>query len=118
MKPSQRLLLFIILPIIAILFFPPETLLSGLGVILVALAAFVLLGVMEWRGVTWALVLSIFIQGVNVIVRLMLFLRHAVPVAEQPPDILFIITSLVSIALSLWLMLRLDRVDVRVTMVR
>jgi len=93
-------------------------LLNGLGVILFAVAFFALLGLMEWRGVAWALALSIFIQGINVIVRLMLFLSHAVPAAGAPPDLIFIITSLISIALSLWLMLRLDRVDVRVTMIR
>jgi len=118
MKPTLRLLLFIILPIVAILFFPPSTLINGLGVILFTLVAFVLLGIMEWRGVAWALMLSIFIQGVNVIIRLMLFVSHAVPSAGQPPDVIFIITSLISIGLSLWLMLRLDHVDVRVTMVR
>jgi hypothetical protein len=63
-------------------------------------------------GRSLALTLSIFIQGLNVIIRLMMFFSQAKP-ENGPWDVPYIIASLVGIALSTYLMFRLDRGDVR-----
>ncbi len=116
MKTGLKFLLFFLLPIIAVLLFPPSTLSGGLPVLVVAIVSFGLLAFAVWRGRSWALVLAIFLQGFNAIIRLMMFLSHAVPAnSGGQPDIPYIITSLLSIALSVYLVLRLDRVDVRST---
>jgi len=119
MKPSLKLLLFIILPVLAILLFPPSTLAGGLPVVGVAILAFALLGFAVWKGRSWALILSIFLLGFNAIIRLMMFISHAVPAnSGGQPDIPYIIASLLSIGLSVYLVLRLDMVDVRSTITR
>jgi hypothetical protein len=78
----------------------------------VVVLVFFILGIGMWRGRSWALTLSIFIQGVNVIVRLMMLFSNAVNktgVVNLP----FILTSLLAIIISGWLLLRLDRPDIR-----
>jgi hypothetical protein len=67
------------------------------------------------RGRAWALTLSIFSQGFNVIVRVMMFFSHAVLLVgdQRNPDIAWIITALLAIGMSTWFLLRLDRTDVR-----
>ena len=116
MKPLNRALIFIILPTIAPLLFPPATLAGGLPVIGVAIVVFVLLGVLIWRGRSTALTLTIFIQGINVIVRLMMLFPHA-QTNQGQLDIAYILVSVLSIGLSTYLLLRLDRPDVRSMMI-
>lgn len=116
MTPLKKLLLFVILPTIAPLLYPPSTLLAGLPVIAFGVLVFVILGILLMRGRSMALTLTIFIQGVNVIVRLMMFLPHAQTTTGQL-DILYVIASLLSMALSTYVLLRLDRVDVRKLMI-
>jgi len=116
MNQSLKLILFILLPILSVLMYPPSTLIGGLPIIAVAVVAFILLGVALWRGRNWALTLAIFIQGFNVIIRMMMFVSRVVP-APGSINLPFMITSLIAIGLSLWLLLRLDKVDVRRTMV-
>lgn len=115
MTTTNRILLFFVLPILAILLFPPRTLLSGLPVIGVAVILFVILGIFLWRGRSNILTLSIFLQGLNVIIRLMMFYSNIIKVGEFDP--LYGITNILGLALSMYLLLRLDRVDVRSTMV-
>jgi hypothetical protein len=61
------------------------------------------------------LTLSIFSQGFNVIIRLMMFFSHAVTLQgdERITDIAWIVTAILAIAMSTWFLLRLDRPDVR-----
>ena len=116
----KRLLLFAILQVVPILLFPPAMLLSGSGGIntgAIALAAVVVLifALLGWgllRGRGWALTMSIFLQGLNLIVRLMMLFPNAVSKAGAW-DVPLIITYLAAIILSGWLMVRLDRPDVR-----
>jgi len=116
MKTGLKVLLFFLLPVVAVILFPPATLTGALPVIAVTVVSFGLLAYAIWRGRNWALVLAVFIQGFNAIIRIMMFLSHAVPAkAEGQPDIPYIIASLLSIILSVYLVLRLDRVDVRST---
>ncbi len=119
MKAFERILLFFILPIVAVLSFPPATL-QNASVLMVglALALFVGLGVLLWYGYSLMLTLTIFIQGMNVIIRLMMFFPNAVDKTTGAYNPMFIVTILFGLVLSFYLMLRLDRLDVRATMVR
>jgi hypothetical protein len=115
----KRLLLFAILQVVPILLFPPAMFLSSSSGITgaIALAAVVVLifALLGWgllRGRGWALTMSIFLQGLNLIVRLMMLFPNAVSKAGVW-DVPLIITYLAAILLSGWLMVRLDRPDVR-----
>ncbi len=124
MKTYMRVLLFFVLPVIAPLLFPPSALLDvepdvllGVLIALVSLA----IGFLLWQGYSLALTFSIFLQGFNVITRLMMFFSTAVTLSasRQPQvDFLFIGVSVLSIGISLWVLLRLDRVDVHTQMTR
>jgi hypothetical protein len=119
MKTSQRVLLFFILPLIGPLLYPPQTLLTTLPVVGVAIAVFVLIGVFVWRGQSLALTFSIFLQGFNVIIRLMMFFSTAVTRSSSGQfhvDVLYIVLSILSVAVSSWVLLRLDRMDVHAQM--
>lgn len=117
MNNTQKILLFMVLPLVAPLLFPPGTLEESLPLLLIAALLFLALGVLLWRGYYLALILSIFIQGLNVIVRLMMFFPHARSNTGEY-DILYIVTSLLSMAISWYLLMRLDSTEVRVEMVR
>jgi hypothetical protein len=117
MNNTQRILLFFVLPIIAPLLYPPALLqVGGLLVIGFEVILFLALGFALLRGSSTALTLSIFLQGLNVIVRLMMFFPHATTQAGTW-DIAYVITSLLSMGISTYILLRLDRIDVRTQMV-
>ena len=119
MTNRQFLWMLYFLQFIPLLFYKPETLQAALPLIVVVVGVYIVLTWALIRGRNWALTLSIFIQGMNVIVRLMMFFPHAsFPPAEGGGlDWLYILLNLLSIALSIWLLLRLDKPDVRATMV-
>jgi hypothetical protein len=106
------------LQFLPLLFWKPDTLQGALPIIVLIAAVYLLLGFALIRGQTWALTLSIFIQGMNVIVRLMmLFPNASLPPAEGGGlDWAYIVINVLAIALSIWLLLRLDKPDVRSTM--
>jgi ABC-type multidrug transport system permease subunit len=120
MTTLQKILLFVVLPVLAPFLLPPRLLGAGGGPILflgalIGISA-LLLSPFLWRGWSKALTLAIFLQGLNVIMRLMMFFPN---LSKQGIyDIPWLITSLLSMSLCLYLVLRLDRTDVRVTMVR
>jgi hypothetical protein len=115
MKPFERILFFFVLPILAVLLYPPSIFESGLGVIIVALIFFIALGVFIMRGRELALTFAIFLQGMNVIIRIMMFWNGAVTKAGVT-DLSYIIFTILAIILSTWLLLRLDRQDIRIQM--
>jgi hypothetical protein len=115
MTTIKRVLLFFLLPIVAILSFPPDRLNGGIEIFAVVAAFFLLIGIFLWRGHSLALTFAIFLQGMNVIIRLMLFFANAIP-KTGILDVPFAIAMLVGLGLSLYLTLRLDRNDVRGTM--
>lgn len=115
MSTAQKFFLFFALPFIAPLLFPPEMLISGWVAIPIALLLFTGLGFLLLRGNSTALTLAIFLQGLNVIVRLMMLYPHIYERGEF--NLSWLVTSLLSIGISTYLVLRLDRTDVRVTMV-
>ncbi len=117
MKTFERILFFFILPIVAVLLYPPKTLGAGAGVLAVVLVLFAILGYLLWRGFSLALTFSIFVQGMNVIIRLMMFFNSSVS-AQGEANFVAIITILAGLALSFYLLVRLDRQDVRIQMIR
>jgi hypothetical protein len=120
MPSNQRLLPLYIFQILPLLIYPPQTLKSGAALIAIVAVVFALLGYGLWRGRNWALSLSLTLQGFNVIVRLMMLFPNAIasssggaPAFNMP----YIVLSVLSIALSLFFLTRLDRPDVRATIV-
>ncbi len=112
MKINNRILLFFVLPTLAPLILPPRILLSGIGAV-AAVAAFLLVsGYFLYRGEPQALTLVIFLQGLNVVIKMMLFFSTSVS-EKGVADAIFAITALLSIGLSLYLLFRLDAVDIR-----
>lgn len=115
----KRLLLYAILQIIPLLILPPAMIFSsgGINTGAIALVAalvviYVLLGWGLMRGRGWALTMSIFLQGMNVIVRLMMLFPNAVS-KQGVWDVPLLVAFLIAVVLSLWMMTRLDRPDVR-----
>jgi hypothetical protein len=117
MSTLERILFFFVLPILAILLYPPDLLLGGIAVLIVIVILFIGLGIMLMRGRAWALTFSIFVQGMNVIIRLMMFFSNGFT-ADGQAHAAFLVTSLLGLVLSIWLLLRLDRADVRIQMIR
>jgi hypothetical protein len=116
MSTFQRILFFFVIPILAPLFLPPRMLAGGFLGIIVEVILFGTMGFFLMRGRLTVLKLSIFLQGLNVIIRMMMIFPH-ITFADGTFDYVYTLTSVISIALSLYLVLRLDRVDVRTQMV-
>ena len=116
MTTTNKILLFFVLPALAPLLFPLDFLLKGFWIIVLDIVLFVSLGIFLLRGRSLALTLAIFLQGLNVIIRLMMFLPNTKP-ATGPVDLVFALVSILSMGLSIYLLMRLDQVDVRTTMV-
>ncbi len=117
MSVFQRVLFFMLLPLVAVLLYPPDLLFGAGALLLFVVVCFLAIGFFLMRGNLQLLTFAIFIQGMNAIVRLMLFFSHAVT-KQQVIDLPFAITCLLGLALSIYLVLRFDRSDVRVLMVR
>ena len=115
MNNTKRILLFFVLPTLAPLILPPQTLVQGLGVVFAVAALLIVSGYFLYRGRSLALTLVIFLQGLNFIVRMMLFFSRSVS-AQNVIDVPFAITSLLSMGLSFYILFRLDQVDVRAQM--
>lgn len=117
MSNFNKALLFFILPVIGILFYQPSTLSHASSIIWVILILFFLLNFFLWKGYSKALTFMIFVNGMNVIVRLMMLLSTAFN-KEGVFNLPFTIYGAIGAAISFYLILRLDRVDVRQYMVR
>jgi energy-coupling factor transporter transmembrane protein EcfT len=112
MKINNRILLFFVLPTLAPLILPPKILLGGIGAVLVVAALLLASGYFLSRGKPLALTFTIFLQGLNFVVRMMLFFSTSIS-SKGVADWTFAITSLLSMALSFYLLFRLDQVDIR-----
>jgi hypothetical protein len=112
MTNKRFLLPIILLQFIPIILFPLKTLQSGIAVIGVVILLFALLGYGLWRGRKWGLYMSIFIQGLNIIIRMMMFFPHAVS-KQGVWDFTYMLITIVSMLLSGWFLLRLERPDVQ-----
>ncbi|GAB4478911.1 MAG: hypothetical protein Kow0088_19230 [Anaerolineales bacterium] len=112
MSTKKTFFAIIFFQFIPVLLYPPRTLLSGISVLVVALLFFVLLGYGLWRRRLWALTMSIFVQGLNIIVRFMM----VYPAAKTPQgnwNVELIALTAVAMVLSGWILLRLDKPDIR-----
>ncbi|MBM3121896.1 MAG: hypothetical protein FJZ97_06880, partial [Chloroflexi bacterium] len=78
MSPARRLAPLFFLQVIPLILYPPSLMASGAAALAVVAIAYLALGYMVLRGRSWALTLSIFSQGLNVIIRLMMFFSQAV----------------------------------------
>jgi hypothetical protein len=122
MSTIQKVLLFFLLPVIAPILYPPSALVSGDLTIMVYLSItfgiiLFVLGFLLLRGSSQALTLSIFLLGLNAINRILMFFGNAT-FTNGSLDIVYIITSVLSIGLSIYLLLRLDQIDIRTRMVK
>jgi hypothetical protein len=117
MSTFKKVLFFFILPVVAVLFYEPATLRSAFSLLWLVLLIFFGLGFLLWQGYSKALTFMIFLNGMNVIVRLMMLLSTAFnKLGVFNP--LFTIFGVGGAAISLYLVLRLDKVDIRQHMVR
>lgn len=117
MSKTKIILIFFLLPTIAPLLFPPHTLAAGIAAVAVVAAIFVGLGFLLLRGSMQALKLSIFLQGLNAIIRTMMFFSNAT-FSDGTANIAYIVTSVLSIGISVYVLIHLDRTEVRIRMVR
>lgn len=102
----------IVMQFLPLVILPPTTLFSLNGVLAVVglILVFAGLGFAITRHKLWALNLSIFLQGFNIIVRVMMLFPNA-RLDSGAYDVAFILTSLLSVAVSLWFLQRLDKPD-------
>ncbi len=112
--PQKKFLIpIILLQIIPIIIFPLETITAGISVFGIVFLIYALLGFGLWRGRNWALSMSIFLQGFNIIIRMMMLFPHAVDVKNSGWDISYILMAIISMAISGWFLVRLDKPDIR-----
>lgn len=112
-KPKSRIVTIVaILQFIPPLILPPSVLASpSLATIVLVAIMLALFGVLAWGLLTyrgWARVLTVFVQGFNVIARLLILFPNAVSPAGQV-DLGFIITSVISILFSTVLLYIIDK---------
>lgn len=112
MKINNPILLFFVLPTLATLLLPPQLLVQGIGVVIVIAALVLTTGYFANRGKALALTFIIFLQGLNFIIRMMLFFSQSIS-EKGMIDWMFMITSVLSMALSFYLLFRLDETDIR-----
>jgi hypothetical protein len=117
METFKKVLFFFILPIVGVMFYQPSTLGSAFSILWVALVIFVVMGLLLWYGYSKALTFMIFINGMNVIVRLMMLLSTSFS-EEGVFNLSFFAFGMIGAAISFFLVLRLDKVDIRQHMVR
>lgn len=107
------------LQVVAVLIIPPSILATISPVIWgIILLIFALLGWSLLRRKAWARTASIFVQGFNIIVRLLVFLPNAKigTNVSSPWDFLFIATSIVSVVLSALVLYYIDQPDIQTLM--
>jgi len=116
MSQFNKILFFFFLPILGILFYDPTTLVKAPILIAIVVAFFALIGVFLSKGYATVLTFAIFLNGMNVIVRLLMLVSNAFTDNSvfQPG---FAIFTFLGMAISFFLMLRLDKVDIRKTMI-
>jgi hypothetical protein len=117
MSVFKKVLFFFLLPAIGVVFYPPSVIGSAYSAIGIVFLFFLVLAAILWHGYSKALTFMIFLNGMNVIVRIMMLLSTTVSkdgVANLP----FLLYGIAGAAISFYLMIRLDKIDVRQTMTR
>jgi hypothetical protein len=113
------LVLVAALQFVAPLVIPPE-MLRGIGPVLWGVIAvlFALLGINLLRRRAWSRIATIFVQGFNIIVRLLVILGNAVQGKEagNPLSAMLLVTFAISVALSALILYYVDLPDVQMAM--
>ena len=112
MRQSPLITAIFLLQGLPILLYPLPMLQSAPIAFALIFIAFAGLGFLALRGRAWAFTLSIFCQGMNVIVRLMMVWPNAMT-DEGALNPAFVLAMLAGIIVSTWLLFRMDRPDVR-----
>ena len=117
MSNKVKFALIYFLQFIPIILYPPSTWKGGWIVMLVVIAGLLALGYFLKMGRSWALKMSIFIQGLNIIIRLMMGIAHIARPEKLGGgfDGALIVTSLLGILISGWFLFRLDQPDIKAT---
>jgi hypothetical protein len=112
-KPTLKtILLFLVLPFLAVIAYPPAMLAAAGPLLLFVGLSYVLLAVLLLRGSSRALTLAIFLQGMNVIIRIMMFFQFSTP-RGGAVNYTYMLITIIAMALSMYLVLRLDQADIR-----
>lgn len=118
MKKTRPVLITIIavLQVVAILIVPPSLLRSVSWVFLLVLVP--VFGLMAWALLTLrplGRTLTIFLQGMNIIVRVLITLAKVVPskAPGTPADVPLLVSSLVSVVLSSLILFYIDQPEVQ-----
>ena len=117
-KPKSRVVTIVaILQFIPPLILPPSAFASpSLAIIALLAIVLALFGLLAWGLLTyraWARVLTIFVQGFNMIARLLILFPNAVN-RDGHVDLASILTSVISIALSCIVLYFIDKPDIEV----
>lgn len=117
MNSLRRNVPILFLQPLPLLLFPPTFLANALPAIAIVIAVMWGLSWLVWRKQPRALTMSIFMQGLNVIIRVMMLLSTAVARgANGNVDVVYVVTSVLAIALSWLFLYRLDNQDLRAAM--
>ena len=112
MSTLKKVLLFFILPIFGIMIYEPSFLGGSFSVLIIALIFLIVVGLLLWQGYSKGLTFMIFLNGMNVIIRIMMLLSTSFS-KESAFNLPFTLFVSVGAAVSFYLMLRLDKVDIR-----
>ena len=117
MSQINKILLFFVLPILGILFYDPAILVNAIPVMSIVVVFLLIIGFLLMKGYSTVLTFAIFLNGMNVIVRLLMIISTAFS-EDGVFNTGFTIFTFLGMAISFYLLLRMDKVDVRKTMVR
>lgn len=117
-KPKSRVVTIVaVLQFIPPLILPPSVFTSpSLATIVLIAVVLALLGLLAWGLLTyrgWARILTIFVQGFNIIARVLILFPNAVKSGGHV-DFALILTSVISIVFSATLLYSIDRPDIEV----
>ncbi|MDH7488332.1 MAG: hypothetical protein QHH80_02350 [Anaerolineae bacterium] len=112
-KADKLIWAIAILQFIPTLMFPPAVLTSArITVLALPILLFAFLGWGLVRRRPWALTLSVFVQGFNVIVRVLMLLPRVVVAGKL--DVAWLVASILAVILSLVFLFLLEKPDVQI----
>lgn len=105
-----------VLQIVPVILLPPKTLQATNPLFL--LPPLVIFGVLAWALLTWrpaGRTMTIFVQGLNIIVRVLIGMSHVVPSKQPgtPTDVPLLVTFLVSTILSVLILFYVDQPEMQ-----
>jgi hypothetical protein len=109
---SRLITLVAVAQFVPLVLFPWPLRVSSVVVIAILALLAALLGAMLYRRKPWGITLTIFVQGINVIVRIITFFAN-VYTENEGLDVAFLLTYIVSVALSFVVLSSIDRPEIR-----